>query len=71
MTYGLCAMIRIYQRYLSPLLPGACRYSPTCSQYAIDAIQRHGPGRGSWLAIRRLLRCRPGPGGGSGFDPVG
>ena len=60
--------IRFYQRCISPLLPAACRYTPTCSQYAVEAIQRHGPIRGLWLAIRRILRCHPW--GGSGYDPV-
>lgn len=60
--------IRFYQLAISPLLPPACRFTPTCSQYAIEAIQRHGPLRGLWLAIRRILRCHPW--GGSGYDPV-
>ncbi len=60
--------IRFYQLYVSPLLPPACRYTPTCSQYAIEAIQKHGALKGLWLALRRLLRCHPW--GGSGYDPV-
>lgn len=60
--------IRFYQGAISPLLPAACRYTPTCSRYAIEAIQVHGPWRGSLLAIRRILRCHPW--GGSGYDPV-
>lgn len=60
--------IRFYQLYVSPLLPPACRYTPTCSQYAIEAIQKHGALKGLWLAVRRLLRCHPW--GGSGYDPV-
>ncbi|UCG74601.1 MAG: membrane protein insertion efficiency factor YidD [Gemmatimonadota bacterium] len=60
--------IRAYQVAISPLLPGACRYSPTCSQYALEAVSRHGAARGSWLALRRLLRCHPF--GGVGYDPV-
>tara|TARA_B100001146_G_C15969834_1_gene343643 strand:- start:383 stop:646 length:264 start_codon:yes stop_codon:yes gene_type:complete len=60
--------IRLYQRFLSPLLPPACRYSPTCSQYSIEAIQRHGALKGSWLAIKRIASCNPW--GGSGYDPV-
>ena len=60
--------IRFYRRFISPLTPPSCRFTPTCSEYAIEAITKHGPFKGAWLAIRRVLRCRPG--GGSGFDPV-
>lgn len=60
--------IRFYQLCISPLFPPACRYTPTCSQYAIEAIRKHGPVRGLWLAIRRIARCHPW--GGSGYDPV-
>jgi putative membrane protein insertion efficiency factor len=60
--------IRLYQWFISPLLPAACRYQPTCSTYAIEAIQRHGLIRGVWLTLKRLLRCHPW--GGSGYDPV-
>ena len=64
----LVLAVRGYQVALSPLLPPACRYYPTCSQYAIDALERHGALRGSWLAVRRILRCHPlRPGG---YDPV-
>jgi uncharacterized protein len=65
---ALLLMIRGYQRGVSPFLPPACRYTPTCSEYAAEAIRRHGSARGSWLATRRLLRCHPW--GGSGHDPV-
>lgn len=64
----LVLLLRIYQAILSPLLPAACRFEPTCSAYAVEAIQRHGALRGMWLAGKRLLRCRPG--GGGGADPV-
>ena len=64
----LIAPIRFYQRYISPLTPPACRFTPTCSQYAVEAIQKHGPFKGLWLAVRRILRCHPW--GGSGYDPV-
>ncbi len=64
----LIAPIRFYQRAISPLLPPACRFTPTCSQYAVEAIQKHGPIKGLYLALRRLLRCHPW--GGSGYDPV-
>ena len=60
--------IRGYQRAISPLLPPACRYAPTCSQYAIEAIAGHGALRGLWLALKRLSRCHPGRAGG--YDPV-
>ena len=60
--------IRIYRRYISPLTPPACRFTPTCSHYAMEAIQKHGPIKGLYLAVRRILRCHPW--GGSGYDPV-
>ncbi len=68
MSFLLRGAIRIYQVTLSPLSGPACRYAPTCSSYALLAIERHGALRGSWLAARRLLRCRPGSQGG--YDPV-
>ncbi|HVG95008.1 MAG TPA: membrane protein insertion efficiency factor YidD [Planctomycetota bacterium] len=64
----LLAMIAMYQAALSPLLPAACRFSPTCSRYAAEAIRRHGCRRGLRLTASRLARCRPG--GGGGEDPV-
>ena len=60
--------IRFYQRCISPLTPPACRFTPTCSQYAVEAIRKHGPFKGFWLAIKRICRCHPW--GGSGYDPV-
>lgn len=60
--------IRGYQRFISPLLPAVCRFRPTCSQYAIEAIAKHGPIKGLWLAVKRIVRCNPW--GGSGYDPV-
>jgi hypothetical protein len=60
--------IRLYQICISPLLPPSCRFTPTCSQYAIEALRKHGPVRGLWLTVKRLLRCHPW--GGSGYDPV-
>jgi putative membrane protein insertion efficiency factor len=62
------AVLAAYKAILSPLLPRACRFEPTCSEYAREAIGRHGLARGAILAIRRLARCRPGRHGG--FDPV-
>lgn len=64
----LAAAIRVYQRVISPALPPACRFTPSCSHYALEAITRHGALRGSWLAARRLARCHPFHPGG--FDPV-
>jgi putative membrane protein insertion efficiency factor len=60
--------IRLYQRIISPALPPACRFTPSCSQYALEAVMRHGALRGSWLAVRRLARCHPFHPGG--YDPV-
>lgn len=60
--------IRFYQKFLSPLKPPTCRFTPTCSNYAIQAIRKHGPFKGLALAIWRILRCNPW--GGSGYDPV-
>jgi uncharacterized protein len=62
------AAVRAYQLLVSPLLPPSCRFLPSCSDYAIEAIGRHGALRGSGLALRRLARCHPW--GGSGYDPV-
>ena len=64
----LVGLIRGYQKFISPGLPPACRFYPSCSQYAIEAIARHGALRGSWLAARRLARCHPFHPGG--VDPV-
>ena len=64
----LIAPIRVYQWTLSPLLGVNCRYAPSCSEYAAEAIAAHGPLRGLWLAARRISRCHPW--GGSGYDPV-
>ena len=60
--------IYFYRAAISPMFPPSCRYVPTCSQYAIEAIKKHGPFKGLWLAVKRILRCHPG--GGSGDDPV-
>ena len=60
--------IRFYQKFISPLTPPSCRYTPTCSQYAVEALRKHGPLKGMYLAVRRILRCHPW--GGHGYDPV-
>ncbi|AMA49057.1 MULTISPECIES: membrane protein insertion efficiency factor YidD [Flavobacterium] len=65
---SLVFLVRIYQYIISPLMPAACRYQPTCSQYMVDALKKHGPLKGLWLGSKRILRCHPW--GGSGYDPV-
>jgi putative membrane protein insertion efficiency factor len=64
----MIAAVRIYQREISPKRAPCCRFTPTCSAYAVQALERHGARRGSWLTARRLVRCRPGAAGGA--DPV-
>jgi uncharacterized protein len=68
----LIAPVKLYRRLISPMLPPSCRFTPTCSEYAIVAIETHGPFKGSALALRRLLRCHPISwlGGSQGYDPV-
>ena len=68
MKYVLIALIRVYQLAVSPLLPPSCRFHPTCSEYAMEAIKKYGAWRGSYLGARRLLRCHPFHPGG--YDPV-
>jgi putative membrane protein insertion efficiency factor len=68
LSYPLLAVIKAYQYALSPLLGNNCRYHPSCSAYAVEALQEHGALRGSWLTVTRLLRCHPW--GGNGYDPV-
>ncbi len=65
----LLALLRFYQTHISPAFPPRCRFSPTCSQYAVEAIEKYGPWKGGWLAFRRLLRCQPFY-KGDYFDPV-
>lgn len=67
-TLLLLIPIYFYRYALSPMFPPTCRFTPTCSQYAIEALKKHGPIKGLWLTLRRLLRCHPW--GGSGYDPV-
>lgn len=64
----LSGLVRFYRGVISPVLPGCCRFQPTCSAYALDAVGRFGAVRGGWLTLRRIGRCHPW--GGSGFDPV-
>ena len=64
----ILSLIRFYRRNISPLRPPCCRYIPTCSQYALEAVKKYGALKGSWLALRRLLRCHPFHEGG--YDPV-
>ena len=67
-TAPLLALIWLYRNCISPLTPPSCRFTPTCSQYAAEALRRHGVFRGGWLTLKRLSRCHPW--GGSGYDPV-
>ena len=67
-SFLLIIPIKIYQIIISPLLGPSCRFTPTCSQYAVEAIQKFGPFKGSWLSFKRILKCHPW--GGSGYDPV-
>ena len=68
LTYFLLLPIYFYKGAISPLTPPSCRFTPSCSTYAIEALRKHGPFKGLYLAIRRILRCHPW--GGSGYDPV-
>lgn len=67
-TFPLIALIYIYRYAISPLTPASCRHLPTCSEYAVEALKKHGLLKGSWLAVRRISKCHPW--GSSGFDPV-
>jgi len=68
LIFPLVLFIRLYQIALSPILPSSCRYTPSCSHYSLEALQKHGLFKGSWLAIKRILSCNPW--GGNGYDPV-
>jgi putative membrane protein insertion efficiency factor len=68
LAYIAKGLVKVYQYGISPILPGSCRYSPSCSAYAIEAIDRFGALKGCWLGLKRILRCHPW--GGSGYDPV-
>ena len=68
MSRLLLSLIRIYKMIISPYMPGQCRFDPTCSSFAFEAIEIRGVVRGSWLATKRVIRCHPG--GSRGYDPV-
>jgi len=67
-TFPFILLVRFYQIAISPYTPASCRYSPTCSHYTVEALQKHGLFKGGWLAIKRISSCHPW--GGKGFDPV-
>jgi len=67
-AFFFIGLIKLYQFTLSPFLGKQCRFTPTCSQYGIEALQKHGALKGSWLMLKRVVRCNPW--GGSGYDPV-
>ncbi|HPD65724.1 MAG TPA: membrane protein insertion efficiency factor YidD [Bacteroidia bacterium] len=69
LKWFLILLVKIYQLFISPFFPPSCRYTPTCSVYAVEALKKHGPFYGLYLAVRRILRCNPWW-GGSGHDPV-
>ncbi|MCE2711151.1 MAG: membrane protein insertion efficiency factor YidD [Cryomorphaceae bacterium] len=68
LSWPLIFMVRVYQKLISPLFPPACRYTPTCSTYMIEAIKEWGPFKGTWLGLKRIASCHPK--GGHGYDPV-
>ena len=68
LSYPFILLIKVYQYVISPAIGPKCRYTPTCSQYAEQALQKHGLIKGGWLALKRISSCRPG--GGHGYDPV-
>ena len=68
LSYPLILPIKFYRKFISPHKAPSCRFTPTCSQYALEALRKYGPFKGGWLALKRILRCHPW--GGSGYDPV-
>jgi putative membrane protein insertion efficiency factor len=68
LSYPFLLLIKFYQVVISPILGPKCRFTPTCSQYAAEALKKHGVVKGGWLAVKRMALCRPG--GGTGYDPV-
>ena len=68
LAFPFIFLVRFYQAAISPYTPATCRYSPTCSQYTVEALKKHGPFKGLFLGLKRIGRCHPW--GGSGYDPV-
>ncbi|HIR82444.1 MAG TPA: membrane protein insertion efficiency factor YidD [Candidatus Cryptobacteroides pullicola] len=68
LSFPFILLIKFYQLCISPLKPPTCRFTPTCSQYALEAFRKYGPLKGFWLSFKRIIRCHPW--GGSGYDPV-
>lgn len=68
MKYAVLELLKLYKTFISPFLPPACRFSPTCSEYARDAVEKYGALKGTWLGVKRILRCQPFSKGG--YDPV-
>ena len=68
LSFPLILLVKLYRYCVSPMFPATCRFTPTCSEYAREALRRHGPFKGVWLAVKRISRCHPW--GGSGYDPV-
>ncbi|MBQ9311452.1 MAG: membrane protein insertion efficiency factor YidD [Bacteroidales bacterium] len=68
LQYLFILLINFYRNFISPHTPPSCRFTPTCSQYALEAIKKYGPFKGFWLSFKRILRCNPW--GGSGYDPI-
>ncbi|MGQ9799115.1 MAG: membrane protein insertion efficiency factor YidD [Ignavibacterium sp.] len=68
LAFPFILLIKVYQIFISPLFPSSCRYTPTCSQYTLEALKKYGVLKGLWLGIKRISRCHPW--GGSGYDPV-
>ena len=68
LAFPFILLIKFYQLCISPLKPPTCRFTPTCSQYALEAFRKYGPIKGFWLSLKRILRCHPW--GGNGYDPV-
>ena len=70
MKHILIALVKFYRKYISPLTPPTCRYVPTCSQYALEALEKYGALKGGWLAVKRICRCHPFHNGHDFYDPV-